>query len=137
MHQQVFVNLDNELKLESKIIFHTSKKSYSMTTYQNKKALVLEWAEGNPLSDVKKLAIPNFLKVSREIVSGLIAIHGHKICHLNLTCDHIILNSESDSIKIIGYGKSSNFCSKRCHYAKLLEKDPRYILPEQIDIKSM
>jgi len=63
-----------------------------MTTYQNKKALVLEWAEGNPLSDVKKLAIPNFLKVSREIVSGLIAIHGHKICHLNLTCDHIILN---------------------------------------------
>ena len=39
------LNFDNELKLGSKINFHTSKKSYSMTTYQNKKALVLEWAE--------------------------------------------------------------------------------------------
>ena len=124
-------SLDNELKIGSDIAFHAFRKSYAITSYQNKKALILEWANGEPLSDIQKLPIPRFLKVAREIVSCLLAMHCNKKCHLNLTCDHIILDAESKTVKIIGCGSSSSFCNKQRHCPKLLEKDLRYISPEQ------
>jgi len=124
-------NLDNELKIGKQIQHPVFRKSYAITTYQDKKALLLEWANGNPLSDVNKVDVKDFLKIAREIVSCLLEMHANKICHLNLTCDHIILDSVSNSIKMIGYGSSSSFSSKRNHNPKLGGKDARYISPEQ------
>ena len=53
--------------------------------------------------------------------------------HMNLTFDHIIFNSSSNSVKLIGCGSSSHFNSKNHHISnqELLEKDLRYISPEQ------
>jgi len=53
--------------------------------------------------------------------------------HMNLTCDHIIINPTSKSVKLIGCGSSSHFNSKKHHISdqELLEKDFRYISPEQ------
>ena len=125
-------NLDNELKVGYQISHHTVRKSYSATTYQGKKALLLEWVDGIPLSHVTKLAIPDFFKIAREIILSLLSMHSNGICHLNLTSDHIIFNSESNSTKIIGCGSSSSVCSKvRSHNPKLLERDLRYVSPEQ------
>ena len=92
-------NLGNELKMGSQITYHACRKSYADTTYQNKNALLLEWAHGNPLSNVTTLTVPNFLTVAREIVSCLLAMHSNKVCHLNLSCDLTIFNSQF-SIKL-------------------------------------
>ena len=124
-------NLENELKFGSQISCFGVRKSYARTTYNTKEALLLEWANGNQLSDLNKVAIPNFLKIARGTVSSLLEIHTNKMCHLSLTCDHIILDSDSNSTKIIGCGSSSSFSNKLNHNPYLLGKDLRYISPEQ------
>jgi len=37
--------------MESQTSTYTSRKSWARTTYQNKKAILLEWVDGNPLSE--------------------------------------------------------------------------------------
>ena len=58
-------------------------------------------------------------------------MHKNKICHLNLTSDHIILSPDLKSIKVIGCGSSSKFDVKVNINSKLLERDLHYISPEQ------
>ena len=125
------INLDNELKMGKQMSCHGLRTSYARSTYQNKKALLLEWANGNPLSEIAKFNVSDFFKVAREITSSLLAMHSKKICHLDLTCDHIIFNSVSNSIKIIGCGSSSTFCNKLSYNPKLSERDLRFISTEQ------
>ena len=123
-------NLDNELKIGCQISSHTFRKSYARTTYQNKQALLLEWVDGNPLSEVTKFSISDLYDIARKIISSVLETHNNKICHLNLSCDHVLLNSDFN-IKIIGFGSSSSFCTKQSHNPKLLERDLHYISPEQ------
>ena len=124
-------NLDNELKIGSQITHHAFRKCYGRTIYQNKKALVLEWEDCNPLTDYAKSAVPNFFQIAREMVSCLLALHSNKVCHLNLTCDHFLFNPGSNSFKIISYSSCLSFCSKQNYNPMLLEKDLRFISPEQ------
>lgn len=92
-----------------------------------KKELLLKWADGNPLSNKVMLTIPSFIAVAREIVSCLNALDFNGTSHLKLTYDHIIFNSEINSIKIIGFDSSSLFCNKRSHNQKLLQRDLHHI----------
>ena len=58
-------------------------------------------------------------------------MHANEIGHLNLNCDHVIHNSKSNSVKIIGFSSSSLFCSKRGYSPKLAGKDLHDLSPEQ------
>jgi len=129
-------HLENELNI-TKLIMHPSiRPSLSKTIFESRKALTMEWTEGYALSEISKsynFGIKDFLEIAREIVSVLVAMHKEHIMHMNLTCDHIILNPESMSVKVIGFGSSSKFNSKIHHISnqELFEKDLRYISPEQ------
>ena len=128
---EVIKNLENKLKIGSQISYYAFRKSHETTMFQNRKATILEWADGVSLSEVKKLKINSFFNVAREITSCVLEIHKNKIRHLNLTSDHIILSLDSKSIKVIGCGSSSKFSGKLNYNPKLLERDLRYISPEQ------
>ena len=129
-------HLENELN-STKLIKHPSiRRSLSKNIFDSRKALTMEWIEGRTLSEIYKrykFSIKEFLEIAREIVSVLVAMHKEHIMHMNLTCDHIIVNPKSRSVKLIGFGSSSNFNSKRHHISnqELFEKDLRYISPEQ------
>ena len=100
--------------------------------YQNKKSILLEWIEGITLSNINKIDIPKFLKITRKIIACLLVIHADKIFYLNLSTNYLVYDSVSNSIKIIGFGLSLLFCSKQDKTPKLLEKDLHYISPKQI-----
>ena len=62
---------------------------------------------------------------------SVLEIHSNKTCHLNLTCDHIALNSNSNNIKIIGYGSLFSFGTKQSYNPKLLDRAPSHVSPKQ------
>ena len=122
-------NLENELKIGRQITSHILMKSHVRTAYQNK-AFLLEWVDGDPLSQCKKLSVPDFYDIGRKVVSCVLEMHNSKICHLNLSCDHFILSSDLNDIKMIGFGSASSFDSKQRHNPNLLDRNLRYISPK-------
>ena len=52
---------------------------------------------------------------------------------MNLSCDHILFDPESKSVKVIGCGLSTTFNGKKSYVCskELLERDLRFISPEQ------
>ena len=125
-------NLINELKVANELCCQAFRQVYMKTAYQNKKSILLEYVNGYPLNQIENLhKNPNCMAISREIVSGLLAMHMNKLCHMDLTSEHILYDPSSKSIKIIGCGSSTSFGSKRKYNQKLSDKDLRYISPEQ------
>ena len=125
--------LENELEVSNKVSHHLLRKSLAKVTHLDRQALLLECVPGIPISDVGKFSILSFLKVARDTVSFLLKLHEKNIFHLNLSCDHILFNPESNSLKIIGCGLSATFASKKSYVysSELLERDLRFISPEQ------
>ena len=82
---------------------------------------------------LKKFSVMEILGVAREIVSTLIALHEKKVMHLNLTCEHIILDDlDSNAVKIISCGSSTNFTSKENYMSNQdLKRNLLYLSPEQ------
>ena len=131
---QEIKNLINESKISNQLSYHGYRKSYAITSYENKTSLLLEWADGTPLSN-ENCNVTSFLKIAREIVSCVKSMHDNNTCHLNISSDHILYDSKSNGVKIIGLGKATSssisFCNNTSYYPKLLEKDLRYVSPEQ------
>jgi len=128
--------MNNELKVSKKIFHPAFRKFIAKTTYENKPALLLEWAEGEPIGRVRKFdVLRNFLLISREIVSTLVAMHSSNVMHMRLSCEHIIFDSNSNSVKIIGSSSSSSFSSESAHVSYLgdLDIEVECISPEQAD----
>jgi len=59
-------------------------------------------------------------------------MHDKKIIHGNLTAEHIIVNFNSVTVKLIGFGLSSNFYDK----SETSDGDFRYMSPEQIGTRN-
>jgi len=118
LHKDLQKN-NNELAV-SKLISHpVFRKSIVKTTYENKQALLLKWAEGNPISQFSKFEVRKFLVIGREIVSTIVAMHSSHVMHMSLSCEHIIYDPSSNSVKIIGSSSSSSFSSERSYVSRL------------------
>ena len=129
-------HLDNELQVACMMTHPSIRSSHERTIYQNKQVLILEWVKGKPISDIdfiNTFSIQYFLEIAREIVSSLLTMHMKNILHTNITCDHIIMDPETKSLKLIGLGSAIKHSSKNIYFSneELLDKDLRYIAPEQ------
>jgi len=124
--------LQNEFNVSNKVSHHSLREVFDITSMKGKHALLLEWVDGYPISDVGKFSIIRFLSIARDIVSCLSKLHDNSIFHTNLSCDHILFNDKSNTVKIIGYGLSANYVSKKSYVCskELLERDLRYTAPE-------
>ena len=125
--------LNNEFEVSKKMSHYFLRKAFAKTIFQGKNALLLEYVPGVPIDQVGVFNIASFLKTARDIVSLLLKFHENNIFHLNLTCDHILYDQTSNSIKIIGVGSSTYFRSKKSYVcaSELLERDLHFIAPEQ------
>ena len=127
-------NLDNELKVSNHILHPAFRSSVERKIVKNKEALLLEWVPGTPISSVLELvSVKEFLTIGRKIVLSLLAMHMKRFIYHNLTSDHIIVDRESLSVKIIGCGSSTSFDSKKSYLTnhELLGNDSRFISPER------
>ena len=101
--------LDNKLKKEDKV------------------ALLLEYTDRKLFSEFVKSSIPNFYGIARKMICSMMKMHNHRTYHLNLSCDHIILNSNLNTMKIISLASSSSFYAKQSYDPKLSERDLCYV----------
>ena len=134
-NEQCVKRLYNELKIGQLICHYGLRRSIDLVPYDNRKALLLEWVDGYPLSQIiedKRFLVKEFILSARDIVSALLAMHTNCMVHTNLTSDHIIYNRETKTIKIIGIGSAVKFEGEKRSISQfdLLEKDLHYISPE-------
>jgi len=125
--------LNNEFQVSSKVQHHFLRKAFAKTTHEGRQALLLEYIPGIPIDQVGIFNTKNFLKVARDIVSVLLRFHEGDIFDLSLSCQHILYIKKSNTVKIISVGSSSSSSSKKSYVCanELLERDLRFIAPEQ------
>ena len=126
-------NLDNEFKVSQEVSHPALRSSIKRTNFERKRALMLEWAPGLPLNQLNKVTVGEFLPIAREILSSILAMHMMQYMHADLSCEHIIFDKISKSVKIISCGSSTNFNKQNIYIAnhELLNKDLRCVSPEQ------
>ena len=132
-------NLINELTIVDKVEHHAFRQSFARTTYRNRHAIMLEWIEGHPVSDITESTAFNvliFLTIAKDLVSALMAMHAKQNSHMNLNCEHIlVINRETayPTIKIIACGSSSSYNKDKLYISnrELLSANLCHVSPEQ------
>ena len=73
------------------------------------------------------------MQIAREIVSAIDVLHGANIIHLNLTTANVLVNADTNLVKIIGFTSSSTYetISYEIGNNKRLNKYSKHIPPEQ------
>ncbi|MBF0396918.1 MAG: AAA family ATPase, partial [Desulfobacterales bacterium] len=99
---EIISNLNN-------LDFNGTIKTYSIEKYHNTLIIVMEDFYGLPLSSIlgnNKIEVDYFLRLAIKIVDILEVIHNKNIIHKDINPSNILLNRETDEIKIIDFGIS-------------------------------
>ena len=126
----------NEYDILKRLPIDTVIKAYDYIKFQNNVIIVLEDFGGIPLKKLiktKLLDLNEKLSIAASITNALGAIHAAGIIHKDINPSNIIYHAESDTLKIIDFGISTDLT-----YEKILPSDPDiiegtlpYISPEQ------
>lgn len=134
-YQQEYEILRN-LNLEGVI------KVYSLETFERSLVLIFEDFGGNSLaqliaenSKAQRMVMPleKILKIVIQITEILSRIHNHNIIHKDINPSNIIVNRETEQVKIIDFGISSIITKEDSILQdfNILEGTLAYISPEQ------
>ncbi len=110
--------------------------AYDLLPYENTLAIVLEDFGGQSLDTWLKsqsFTILEFLQIAMQIAETLAEIHSRNIIHKDINPSNIILNLETEQVKIIDFGISSIFTKETpaLKNPEVLEGTLAYISPEQ------
>jgi predicted ATPase/signal transduction histidine kinase/DNA-binding response OmpR family regulator/tRNA A-37 threonylcarbamoyl transferase component Bud32 len=129
------------LRHESKIRRHPDElknvvKFYRIENYQNGIALILEDFGGVDLAQylsTARLKIKDFLTIAVQLANGLAEIHQNQIIHKDIKPHNIIINPETEQVKITDFSIASRLGRENAtsSYPKFLEGSLAYMSPEQ------
>ena len=127
--------LKNEYKITQHLHVESIVKSYSLETYQNRLALILEDFGGNSLSQIisEKLNLTAFLNIGIQLASALNSLHLNCIIHKDIKPSNIIINLETGTVKITDFSIASRLSKEnpQINSANLVEGTVAYMSPEQ------
>ncbi|MEA5579332.1 protein kinase domain-containing protein [Anabaena sp. UHCC 0451] len=113
-------------------------KAYGLETHPHCLVMILEDCGGTSLSQLKiagKLNPIDFLKLAIKITSAVEEIHTVNIIHKDINPGNIIYNPQTQQLKLIDFGISSDFVQDNQYYnpshLNLIEGTIPYISPEQ------
>ena len=129
--------LKNEYEILKKIKATGIVKVYELVEYKNNLALITEDIRGKSLREIinsnQKLKINELLELFIKITKALGNVHAHNIIHKDINPSNIVFNIESDVVKIIDFGASSEFLTESEN--TILSEDFQgtliYLAPEQ------
>ncbi|MCU0544210.1 MAG: AAA family ATPase [Oscillatoriaceae cyanobacterium Prado104] len=109
---------------------------YRIENYLNGIALILEDFGGVDLAQylsTAKLKLKDFLAIAIQLANGLAQIHQHQIIHKDIKPHNIIINPETEEVKITDFSIASRLGreSATSSYPKFLEGSLAYMSPEQ------
>jgi len=127
--------LKNEYKITQHLHVESIVKSYSLETYQNRFALILEDFGGQSLNQIlsKKLNLTAFLNIGIQLTSALNSLHQNCIIHKDIKPSNIIINLETETVKINDFSVASRLSKEnpQINSANLVEGTVAYMSPEQ------
>ncbi|MCU0546563.1 MAG: trifunctional serine/threonine-protein kinase/ATP-binding protein/sensor histidine kinase [Oscillatoriaceae cyanobacterium Prado104] len=129
--------LKNEYKITQHLEVETIVKSYSLETYRNRLALILEDFGGCALSQIisnsKKLNLTEFLNIGIQLASALNSLHQNGIIHKDIKPSNIIINQETGTVKLTDFSVASRLSKEnpQINSANLVEGTVAYMSPEQ------
>ncbi|MBD0311777.1 MAG: serine/threonine-protein kinase PknK, partial [Microcoleus sp. T3-bin5] len=127
--------LKNEYKITQHLHVESIVKSYSLETYQNRIALILEDFGGQSLSQIlsKRLNLTAFLNIGIQLTSALNSLHQNSIIHKDIKPSNIIINLETETVKINDFSVASRLSKEnpQINSANLVEGTVAYMSPEQ------
>jgi serine/threonine protein kinase len=111
-------------------------RTYGLEEYQRTLVILVEDFGGLSLKewmDGRRLFIPEFLTISIKIAEILGNIHKHNVIHKDINPANIIINPQTEQIKIIDFGISTQLTRENptLKNVNILEGTLAYISPEQ------
>jgi diguanylate cyclase (GGDEF)-like protein len=109
-------------------------KIYDMIYYKNSLAIILEDFGAKPLSGfftTNKLDLKKKIFIAINIAEALIQIHKQGVIHKDINPANIVWNSETDEIKVIDFGLSTEVSNETVFNSHIFEGTCLYISPEQ------
>lgn len=131
------IKLKNEYEINEKIHSDNIVKIYAMENYEKTPVLILENFDGKPfretLNKFKKFSLVDFLTIAIKLSQALIDIYNSNIIHKAINADNIIINMETKTVKLTGFGNASLFSEELSTIDTVtdLETTLEYISPEQ------
>jgi serine/threonine protein kinase len=111
-------------------------RPYSLETYRNSYALVMEDFGGTSLREYiqnQPLTLKKFLEIAIQLANILIYLHHHQIIHKDIKPANILIHPETKQVKIIDFSIASLLPkeSQEIKNPNVLEGTLAYIAPEQ------
>ena len=111
-------------------------KTYSLETYGNGYALILEDIGGQALSQViasEKIPLAEFLTIGLSLVSTLGELHEVPVIHKDIKPSNIIVNTKTGEVRLTDFGLASRLDRENptIQNPDLLEGTLAYMSPEQ------
>ncbi|NQE33480.1 trifunctional serine/threonine-protein kinase/ATP-binding protein/sensor histidine kinase [Microcoleus asticus] len=139
------VHFRNQYVIAKNLDIPGSVKAYSLETYQNHYALVMEDFGGISLSSylaslapaskepLEGLPVNEFLPVAIQIANSLDGLHRHRVIHKDLKPANILINPTSKEVKLIDFSIASLLPreTQEIQNPNVLEGTLPYISPEQ------
>jgi PAS domain S-box-containing protein len=104
-------------------------KAYSLESYNNGLAIVMEHIDGKALSEYiayEKINLPSFFTIAMSAANSLSALHKQNIIHKNIHPDNMLISTASKEIWIVDYRFATN-----------LPKEKPKIVDPNIDIETL
>ncbi|BAY29088.1 serine/threonine kinase [Nostoc carneum NIES-2107] len=111
-------------------------KADKLEKFQNNLALILEDIGGQLLSQLlptNQLSLTEFLTIAISLAQTLVKLHSCAIIHKDIKPDNIIINLETNQVKLTGFNSAINLPKEQqiVNSPNLIEGTLTYISPEQ------
>jgi PAS domain S-box-containing protein len=111
-------------------------KAYSLETYQNTLAIILEDFGGSSLRlmmDERSFTLSEFLHIAIQIANNLANIHAVNIIHKDINPSNIVFNAQTGKLKLIDFGIATRLTRSNptLKNPNVLEGTLAYMSPEQ------
>ncbi|MDZ8188921.1 MAG: AAA family ATPase [Nostoc sp. ChiSLP02] len=108
----------------------------ALESTQNGVALILQDFEGETLKDIisrRNLELKNFLQIAIQLAATLYQLHQNNLIHKDIQPHNILINSDTNQIKIIDFSIASRLFRENqiLNDLNLLEGSIAYMSPEQ------
>ncbi|HLP91511.1 MAG TPA: AAA family ATPase [Nostocaceae cyanobacterium] len=133
---QDLVSLKNQFAIIQRLEHDKIIKSYSLESYGNSYALILEDFQGITLSDYtnsQPLSLQAFFPIAIEITEALDYLYQQKIIHKDIKPKNILIHPETKQLKLIDFSISSLLPKETAEIKNpnVLEGTLAYMSPEQ------
>jgi len=128
------LRIKREFMIASKIYGDNVIKAYEAINYKYSIAIVFEDFGAKSLAELlrtTKLDLKKKLFIAVNIAEALVQIHKQGVIHKDINPFNIVWNTETDEIKVIDFGISSELIEKGHIKPNLFEGTCLYVSPEQ------